>query len=433
MVQSHGVSNLQANMQNIFGGLRKRANKEGAEQKGEDSSVHLNDRDDLMEDDDDEYEAPLKSKKNTRRPKETAFTQQHLAAVHPILTAKTIVPLFVCLAIIFIPIGAAMLKASENVQDLQIDYSHCSEVAKEGMWTTVPDEYYEFHFQEDVTIKPQWRLGSDSAWDAYPEEKVICEVQFEIPNTMKGPIYYFYKLTNFHANHRQYVKSFSEDQIQGKVASVSTIRDSVGQNCKPLATDDAGKIIYPCGLIANSMFNDTFTSNLIGVNGTTSDFTMTNKGIAWSTNSKRFQKTQYSYKDIVPPPNWVKKFPEGYNSSNVPDISQWAEFQNWMAPAALADFSNMVLRSDEDLGKGVYQTNVGLHFPTVEYNGKKIIYITTSSAIGGRNSFLGVAWIIGGAICLALALAVFVGVLLKGRKSGDTSLLSWNRGVVDDE
>ena len=427
---SQGVTNLQNNMQNIFGGLTRRHNKSAAD----DDSIHLNDRQDLMEDDDefDEKDIDSKNKPKTRRPKENAFTQQKLKAIHPILTAKEIIPLFLCLAIIFIPIGASMLKTSNDVNDFTINYAKCAEEATTDGWTTIPSEHYTHHFKSGVTLNPRWRLAKNDSYiyNDYPEERNICQVQFQVPNKMKAPVYFYYKLSNFHANHRRYVKSFSEDQLNGKRASVSTIKDTVGQNCQPLSVDDNGKIIYPCGLIANSLFNDTFDPTLHSTEqgASTKDYQMSEEGIAWSTNKNRFKKTKYDVQDIVPPPNWVKMYPQGYNETNLPDISQWPQFQNWMSPAALSDFSNLVLRNDhEDLPAGVYQVNVGLHFPTTEYNGGKYIYVTTGSSIGGRNSFLGISWIVGGAICLVLAIVMGVVVLARGRKSGDTGLLSWNR------
>lgn len=406
----------------LFSGLRHRQGEKEPETK---------DRADLMEDDDEFSQvSALEPKPKSKRPKENDFTQQKLRAFHPILTAKTVVPLFVIVAIIFIPIGAAMLKASENIQDMFIDYAYCGNLAKEGTWTEIPSNFYTWSFKSDVTIQPQWRLAKNESaiWENYPEEQSICQIQFQIPNTIKGPIYFFYMLTNFHANHRRYVISFSEDQINGKRASISDIKDTVGQNCQPLSTNSAGKIYYPCGLIANSMFNDTFSTTLTAVNTTDlTDFNMTNEGIAWSTNDQRFKKTKYSPDEIVPPRNWIKQFPNGYTDDNIPDIGAWPEFQNWMSTAALSDFSKLVARNDHDtLHEGVYQVNVGLHFPTTEYNGGKRVYLTTASSIGGKNSFLGISWIVAGGICLALALVVLVGISLKGRRSGDTSLLSWN-------
>lgn len=434
---SQGVTNLQNNMHNIFGGLKKR----NPRQANDDDSLHLNDRQDLMEDDDDldlDMDGKNKAQPKSRRPKENDFTQQRLKAIHPILTAQVVIPLFLVLTVIFIPIGAAMLKASNNIQDFTINYASCDSLANSESWSDIPAEFYTHHFKSDVTITPKWRLGTNNSYvfNDYPEERNICEIQFEIPNELHAPIYFFYKLTSFHANHRQYVKSFSEDQLNGKSASVSTIKDSVGQNCQPLSVDSNGKIIYPCGLIANSLFNDTFDSTLSAVNNSdSSDYTMSGDGIAWSTNKNRFKKTSYSVDEIVPPPNWVKRFPNGYNETNLPDISNWPEFQNWMAPAALSDFSNMVLKNEKDnFNKGIYQINVGLHFPTTEYHGGKYVYITTSSSIGGKNAFLGVSWIVGGIICLGLALLAGFGVLVRGRRAGDTNLLSWNKEqAVRDE
>ncbi|TID30584.1 hypothetical protein CANINC_000829 [Pichia inconspicua] len=430
---SQGVTNLQQNMHNIFGGLTKRRNVHNNNDDNKDDDDLQHDRADLMEDDDEwsDEEDDKKNKPKSRKPKVTAFTQQKLNAIHPILTAKVIIPILLVIAIIFIPIGAAMLHTSNNVEEFTIDYAKCIELANSNYWTEIPDEYYTKSFKNEVTIKPQWKLSTNNSeiWNDYPEERNICQIQFQIPNDLKNPIYLFYKLTKFHANHRQYVKSFSEDQLNGKRASVSTIKDTVGQNCGPLSIDENGKIIYPCGLIANSLFNDTYDSSLISVNNTINeDYSMSQNGISWSTNSNRFKMTSYNYTDIVPPPNWIKKFPNGYNETNIPDISKWEEFQNWMSPAVLSDFANLIMRNDNDILKsGIYQVNIGFHFPTTEYNGGKMIYLSTSSKIGGKNPFLGISWIIAGAICVALSIILGVGSLFKGRKSGDTSLLSWNK------
>lgn len=61
----------------------------------------------------------------------------------------------------------------------------------------------------------------------------------------------YYKLTNFYQNHRRYVKSLNTDQLKGDAKDVGDLEDG---DCKPLAKRD-GKPIYPCGLIANSIFN----------------------------------------------------------------------------------------------------------------------------------------------------------------------------------
>lgn len=370
-----------------------------------------------------------KEEKKSRRPPENAFTQQRLRAYNPVLTAKTVIPLLIAIAVIFVPLGAAMWYASDRIQDFAIDYSQCENLAKEGHWSRIPDHFLEFNFKtktKNIAHMPQWKLDTDSS-QPFKDERKVCRIQIGVPVDLDGPLYFFYRLHNFHQNHRRYAKSFSEDQIEGKVASVNTIKNTVGQNCEPLSVRD-GKRIYPCGLIANSMFNDTFSSTFKAVNGTSNDYKFTAKGIAWKTDSNRFKKTKYDYKDIVPPPNWYKWFPEGYNSTNVPDISKWEEFQNWMHTSGLPTFNKLALRNDDDaLKRGTYEFSIGLHFPVLPYHGKKYVYVSQRSVMGGKNDFLGISWMAGGGVCFLLGVVLLVVNSIKPRRTGDVSLLSWNQ------
>lgn len=372
----------------------------------------------------------------SRRPGNNAFRQQRLKAYNPVLTAKTVIPLLIGIAVIFVPLGAAMWYASHRVQDFTIDYSQCQNLASRDYWSEIPDNYTTYNFRNNKlpSHKAQWKLTTDETQD-FEDERLVCQVQFEVPETMKAPIYFFYRLKRFHANHRRYVKSFSEDQIEGKPASVNTIKNTVGQNCEPLSVNSEGKRIYPCGLIANSMFNDTFDTTLQAVNGTSKSYEMTEKGIAWKSDKNRFKKTRYNYTEIVPPPNWYKMFPNGYNATNVPDISKWYQFQNWMHTSALPTFNKLALRNDHDaLEPGIYQVTIGLHFPVLPYKGHKYIYISQRSVIGGKNIFLGVSWMAGGGVCFLLALSLLVINFVKPRRTGDVNLLSWNRErIAKDE
>lgn len=371
-----------------------------------------------------EEETTIVKEKN-KRPKENSFTQQKLKAFHPIITPKYIIPLFIALGVFLIALGAGMIYASYNVQDLIIDYTECDESSTE-YYTDIPSDKVQYHFKNDLTISPKWKYAINTS-ESDSTEQGICKLQFQIPSDIGSPVFMFYQLENFYANHRRYVKSYSEDQLNGKAASLSDIKDTVGQNCQPLSENSEGIRIYPCGLIANSLFNDTFSS-LVAVNDTTEDYQMTNDGIAWSTNKNRMKKTQYQASEVVPPPNWIKKFPNGYDDTNMPDISTWPEFQNWMQTSALPKFSKLALRNDkESLKAGTYEVAIGLHWPVKEFNGKKSLYISTRSVIGGRNSFLGISWVVCGALCLIIALTFVAFNFLAPRKIGDVSKLSWNQ------
>ena len=101
-----------------------------------------------------------------------------------------------------------------------------------------------------------------------------CLINITIDTKMVAPVYVYYELQNFyqvslmhatHArlrrlsvvnrglvfqNHRRYVKSRNDNQLAG------TIYTSTGDlsACDPLASR-GGKILHPCGLIAQSFFN----------------------------------------------------------------------------------------------------------------------------------------------------------------------------------
>lgn len=87
-----------------------------------------------------------------------------------------------------------------------------------------------------------------------------CVIQFDIVADLPAPVFQYYKLTNFYQNNRRYVQSLDTSQLQGQYVDASTLSSS---NCKPLAVTSDGKGIYPCGLIANSVFNGKFSGLLI--------------------------------------------------------------------------------------------------------------------------------------------------------------------------
>ncbi|KAA8911207.1 hypothetical protein TRICI_003929 [Trichomonascus ciferrii] len=380
-----------------------------------------------MDSDSDSDHRPVddSTRKKSRRPPNTAFRQQRLKAWQPILTPKTVLPLFLCITVIFAPIGGLLLYASNQVQELVIDYSHCQDEGSTEDWNEIPSKYISQSFKGGAKpdYNPTWKLLKDSDRDNY-----TCSLQFEIPTDMGAPVFMFYRLTNFYQNHRRYVQSFNEDQLNGKDVEASKLKE----DCKPLyKDDDTGKPIYPCGLIANSLFNDTFHSpvllNAQSSSSSNETYKMTDKGIAWSTDKDRFKKTKYKPDEVVPPPNWHEKFPRGYTEDNMPDISEWEALQNWMRTAGLPKFSKLALRNDDDdLKSGRYTVDIGLNFPVLKYDGTKSIVLTTRTVIGGKNPFLGIAYLVVAGLCFVLGIVFLIKHLIKPRKLGDHSYLSWN-------
>ncbi|KAF9001981.1 CDC50/LEM3 family [Cyathus striatus] len=376
-----------------------------------------------------------KEKGAWRRPANTAFKQQRLKAWQPILTPKTVLPTLFLIGIVFAPIGGLLIWGSSQVTEMTFDYTECENLSPSSpdnlAFSDLPSNKFSYRLKasDDKNSNPstpKYAFIGDSTNTSVPRQ---CVIDFEVPATLEHPVFFYYKLSNFYQNHRRYVKSLNSDQLKGKAVTVKTLDDS---DCKPLASID-NKPIYPCGLIANSIFNDTFANLTLLNPGSTSSSTFynfTSKGIAWPGEAKKYvEKPGYSNLSLVePPPNWRARFPDGYNSSNIPNLAEDEHFQNWMRTAGLPVFTKLYGRNDNnDLPNGTYRIVVDLHFPVLPYKGTKSFVISTVSWIGGKNPFLGWAYVASAALFVLLALLGTARHLIKPRRLGDMSLLSWNR------
>lgn len=110
-----------------------------------------------------------------------------------------------------------------------------------------------------------------------------CNVTLTVSQRMKGPVYMYYQLTNFYQNHRRYVKSRSDSQLAALSTKTSTLKDDCAQQLYLKGSDgkdNTSAIINPCGLVAWSLFNDSF--ELLNSSGSRVEG-VSETGIAWST------------------------------------------------------------------------------------------------------------------------------------------------------
>jgi len=60
------------------------------------------------------------------------------------------------------------------------------------------------------------------------------------------------------------------------------------------------------------------------------------------------------------------------------------------------------------------------------FDGKKSLVLSTTSFMGGKNTFLGIAYLVVGFACILLAVIFAVRQLFGGRRLGDTTFLVWS-------
>ncbi|KAJ1545085.1 hypothetical protein HK096_006789, partial [Nowakowskiella sp. JEL0078] len=157
---------------------------------------------------------------------------------------------------------------------------------------------------------------------------------------------------------------------------------------------------YPCGLVANSMFADDFSSlKCLGPSNpscpSNTSFVFSEKNIAFPEDKSNYGITKYNSTTklqsmistkLIPPPAWRKNFPKwanGYNTTNLPDLANWERFQVWMRVSGLSTFRKTWGRNDDQsLTAGDYEISVVDIYDVMRFNGTKALVFSTVSPAG---------------------------------------------------
>lgn len=102
-------------------------------------------------------------------------------------------------------------------------------------------------------------------------------------------------------------------------------------------------------------------------------------------------------------------------------------FKVWMRPAALSKFRKLYGKIDGDFKKGDQLIFfVTANFEVDSFDGTKSLVITNLGEFGGKNPYLGVAYIVVGSISLLFGTLFALKQMISPRPIADASLLNWN-------
>lgn len=174
----------------------------------------------------------------------------------------------------------------------------------------------------------------------------------------------------------------------------------------------------PCGLVAKSFFNDTYklckyeaegdcdlAENLIEIK---------EENIAWSSDVQfKFANLDMSNVDESIGTDWK-------------DV-QWLDMEDehfivWMRTAGLPNFRKLWGKIEQDLEPASYKVVIENNYAVDTFQGKKYFVLSTTNALGGKNYFLAVCYIVVGTLCCLFALIFCIAYMRKKNLgSGDNN------------
>lgn len=87
-----------------------------------------------------------------------------------------------------------------------------------------------------------------------------------------------------------------------------------------------------------------------------------------------------------------------------------------MRTAALPTFRKLYGKIEVDLQRDeIINVTLGNNYNTYSFSGKKKLVLSTTSWLGGKNDFVGIAYLTVGGLCFFLALVFLVIYLIKPR------------------
>lgn len=88
----------------------------------------------------------------------------------------------------------------------------------------------------------------------------------------------------------------------------------------------------------------------------------------------------------------------------------------WMRTAGLPNFRKLWGRIDNGLKKGTYTVEIDNKYDVNGFEGNKSFVVSTTNALGGKNYFLAICYIVVGSLCLIFAV-IFLFAFIKKKKS----------------
>lgn len=360
---------------------------------------------------------------------DVALNQQRIHAWHPILHPTWVIIALFYLGVILVPVGFKIDDIQKNVVEEKIVY-----------------DQYTPNYDVNQTI-----CGIGDNFNA----GLICDVTFTAPKDMAPPILIHYAIDNFHQNHRSYYRSKDPYQLLGQVGNQDPI---AANDCEPL-NKLGNTTLNPCGLIANTFFNDYFEL-ISGTDINNQPLEMIETGIAWQSDLEYLfaQPSGFNYSLCKPDEcnalccnagdscidglpyvdsngNCYRFYYPNDNTTQYlyetyPDIISPIEgvtnehFIVWMRIATQPSFRKLYGWIDQPIAAGTVLTfRIHSNYVVTRFRGSKTLLLGTTSVFGGRNPYLAPVFLWSGVFCLVAGALFTLKQIIRPRKLADPAYL----------
>ncbi|KEG14761.1 miltefosine transporter beta subunit [Trypanosoma grayi] len=346
-------------------------------------------------------------------------------------------PVFMTLALVaitFIPIGVVVIKASDAIFELKIRY----------------DDTNNYHYVVGpAEVYPHQFTFNNSNYSTGARVRKV----FSLSKSLAHPVFLQYRLVGFYQNHRRY--SFSRD-----IGQMVSGGDSVATECEPFRYpgEFQGRSVegqyFPCGAIAWSFFNDSFslyqipsTSATDSVEETLDGAKLICSGAAFDHLGNNLEEGNLCEKKGIALPSDVRLFQPPSNIESQRSLWKWGgdpeatdpykrsgyyyeeaghpipttadeDFLVWASLSYKPDFTKMYRIITTDLIPGEYVVDIVENFDVSSFSGEKYVVLVTRNWIGGKNYALGILFLAIGSISFVLAMSVVIVQYIFWRSSG---------------
>lgn len=232
---------------------------------------------------------------------------------------------------------------------------------------------------------------------------------------LHGDYFIYYQLRSFYQNNKSYINSRNDRQLSGELVH----NENELSDCYPLIKDKHGRILYPCGIAAYTIFNDTYTlydgqNDPIEVDDSPETIT--------------FRSDRMNYKNIPEDELTKHNFSDWLPKDIFPGRIENPHFIVWMKYSAFSTFNKIYGKLKSKKNKLVLPLKIHIknRYPVSLFNGSKHIVISQNTIFGGKNPYFGILYMISGTIFILLSIFYLVRNNYNTQYLGDFRYLYWN-------